>query len=74
MKLNIITPRSAGSSIEVSKVFFPGVEGSFEILSGHAPIVAALKEGDISWDSGSLHIRSGFVQVENNVVTAVVEE
>ena len=74
MKLNIITPRSAGSSIEVSKVFFPGVEGSFEILSGHAPIVAALKEGDIRWDSGSLHIRSGFVQVENNVITAVVEE
>lgn len=74
MKLNIITPRAAEQTFDVSKVFLPGVDGSFEILPGHAPLVAALGKGAIRWDeSGSWSVESGFVEVRDNVVKVVAE-
>lgn len=74
MKLSIVTPKTSERSIAVTKVFFPGAAGSFEVLENHAPMVAALGNGDIVWDGGSRHIRSGFVEVRDNELTAVVDE
>ncbi|MFA5574991.1 MAG: hypothetical protein WC994_08050 [Brumimicrobium sp.] len=47
MKLEIITPEKKMFEGEVEAVRFPGVNGSFQVLKGHAPIVSALKEGKI---------------------------
>ncbi len=73
MQLRIITPGTRERTFEVTKVFFPGVDGSFEVLAGHAPLIAALGEGLVRWDGGSEKIRSGFVEVRDNVVKLVAE-
>jgi len=73
MILRITTPARQWPDIQVEKVFLPGAEGLFEVLRGHAPIISSLREGKIRWDDDSLDIESGFVQVENDVVTVVVE-
>ncbi len=50
---------------------FPGVNGSFELLNKHAPLISALKTGRIKVLNDKSHttffeIRSGFVEVLNN--------
>lgn len=50
MKLEIITPEKKMFEGEVESAQFPGVDGSFQVLKGHAPIVSALAEGKIKVD------------------------
>lgn len=73
MQLRIITPGMQERTFEATKVFFPGIDGSFEVLSGHAPLIAALGKGQVRWDDGSQEIASGFVEVRDNVVKVVAE-
>ena len=47
MILEIVSPESALYKGEVTSVTLPGVNGSFQILNHHAPIVSILKEGEI---------------------------
>jgi F-type H+-transporting ATPase subunit epsilon len=44
-QLSIITPQGKAFEGKVDSVAAAGLEGGFEVLSGHAAIVAALKEG-----------------------------
>lgn len=77
MKLRIITPKKGETVIEASKVFFPGTEGSFEVLRGHAPMIAALSSGVIRWDddsSNTFAITSGFVEVKEDILTVVAQQ
>ncbi len=45
MLLEIVTPEATLFSGEVDSVAVPGVNGEFEMLNDHAPIVSLLKEG-----------------------------
>jgi len=45
MYLEIVSPEATLFSGEVTSVSVPGVNGSFEMLNNHAPIVSLLKEG-----------------------------
>ena len=45
MYLEIVTPEASLVSGEVESVTVPGVEGPFQMLNNHAPIVSILKEG-----------------------------
>ncbi len=45
MYLEIVSPEATLFSGEVTSVAVPGVNGEFEILNNHAPIVSLLKEG-----------------------------
>ena len=45
MHLEIVTPEETLLSSEVKSVVVPGVNGSFEMLDNHAPIVSLLQEG-----------------------------
>lgn len=45
MYLEIITPEAILFSGKVTSVAVPGVNGEFEMLNNHAPIVSLLKEG-----------------------------
>ncbi len=45
MYLEIVSPEATLFSGEVDSVAVPGVNGSFEMLKDHAPIVSVLKEG-----------------------------
>ncbi|MFL0353325.1 F0F1 ATP synthase subunit epsilon [Xanthomarina sp. GH4-25] len=47
MYLEIVSPEATLFSSEVDSVVVPGVNGEFEMLKGHAPIVSLLKEGTI---------------------------
>ncbi|PNQ74945.1 hypothetical protein C1T31_02080 [Hanstruepera neustonica] len=47
MYLEIVSPEATLFSSEVDSVLVPGVNGEFEMLKDHAPIVSLLKEGTI---------------------------
>ena len=50
MKLEIITPERKMFEGEADAVQFPGIDGAFQVLKGHAPIISALIEGKIKVD------------------------
>ncbi|WP_396212535.1 F0F1 ATP synthase subunit epsilon [Flavobacterium sp.] len=45
MILEIVSPEALLFSGEVTSISLPGVDGSFQILNNHAPIVSILKQG-----------------------------
>jgi F-type H+-transporting ATPase subunit epsilon len=45
MYLEIVSPEATLFSGEVTSVSVPGVNGEFEMLKNHAPIVSLLKKG-----------------------------
>ncbi|AXT18785.1 F0F1 ATP synthase subunit epsilon [Flavobacteriaceae bacterium AU392] len=47
MYLEIVTPEATLFSGEVNSISVPGVNGDFEMLNNHAPIVSLLKEGNV---------------------------
>jgi len=47
MKLDIVTPDGALFSGEINSLMVPGINGAFEMLNNHAPIVAILQAGDV---------------------------
>ena len=50
MQLEIITPESKVFTGEVDAVQLPGLDGSFQVLKGHAPIISALQKGSVKID------------------------
>ena len=48
MQLDIISPEAQLFSGQVEAVQFPGLDGSFQVLKDHAPIISALKSGIVS--------------------------
>ena len=78
MILEILTPERKLYSGEVYGIQLPGIDGLFEILDKHAPLVSALKKGNLKvlLDKNSVanySIQSGFVEVLNNKATVLVE-
>jgi len=47
MILEIVSPEATLFKGEVTSVSLPGVDGSFQILNNHAPIVSILKKGTV---------------------------
>lgn len=47
MYLEIVTPEATLFTGEVESVAVPGVNGEFEMLNNHSPIVSILKEGHV---------------------------
>ncbi len=78
MILEILTPEKKIFSGDVYGVQLPGIDGVFEVLEKHAPLVSALKNGKLKIlkDKSSTifyNIQSGFVEVLNNKATVLVE-
>ena len=75
--LNISSPERQITDQMASQVTLPGTAGRFTVLPGHAPIISSLTEGDIEYLEGekrrSVHIRSDFVEVQGDTVSACVE-
>ncbi|MDR1602285.1 MAG: F0F1 ATP synthase subunit epsilon [Tannerella sp.] len=77
--MTILSPRGAIYEGSILSVTFPGAAGSFAVYPSHAPIIAALKSGSITYytEPGrqqTVSVRSGFVEVSNNRLTVCVEE
>ena len=47
MFLEIVSPEEILFSAEVDSVAVPGIDGEFQMLNNHAPIVSVLKEGTV---------------------------
>ena len=77
MQIDILTPEKSLYSGKVIAVQFPGVEGSFQILTDHAPLVAALVAGQIVIEtangSESIDIPGGVVEVSNNILSVLAQ-
>ena len=78
MKLEILTPEKKIYSADVYGVQLPGINGLFEVLDKHAPLVSALKSGTLKiltdkTNTVSYTIQSGFVEVLNNNATVLIE-
>ena len=50
MYLEIVSPEATLFSGEVTSVTVPGVDGEFQMLNNHAPIVSLLQEGSVKID------------------------
>ncbi|HQE12817.1 MAG TPA: ATP synthase F1 subunit epsilon [Flavipsychrobacter sp.] len=81
MQLDILTPEHKVYSGTVYGVLLPGVEGSFELLDNHAPIIAALGKGklkivkDKSYNNSDVYeISGGFVEMLNNKASVLIED
>ena len=55
MYLEIVSPETTLFKGEVDSVSVPGINGDFEMLNNHAPIVSILKEGFVKI-SGNISI------------------
>ena len=78
MQLDILTPEQSIYSGNVYGVQLPGIEGSFEVLENHAPMIATLGEGKMKIikdkNTNELYeISGGFVEVLNNKVSVLLE-
>lgn len=78
MVLEIITPANTLFTGEVSLVQLPGIDGLFEILKSHAPLVSALKEGRVKVvdehnQEQFFDIRGGVVEVSHDKVLLLAE-
>jgi F-type H+-transporting ATPase subunit epsilon len=78
MTLEILTPEKKIFSGDVYGVQLPGIDGMFEVLEKHAPLVSALKAGNLKIlkdKTSNTHytIQGGFVEVLNNRATVLVE-
>jgi len=47
MYLEIVSPEATLFSGDVTSIAVPGINGEFEMLKDHAPIVSLLKEGHV---------------------------
>jgi F-type H+-transporting ATPase subunit epsilon len=78
MLLEIITPEQTLFSGEVSLVQLPGIDGSFEILNNHAPLISVLSAGkvkiqDVQKQLRYFEIKGGVVEVLHNKVLLLAE-
>lgn len=77
MVLEIVSPEATLFKGEVTSVTLPGVDGSFQILDQHAPIVSILQEGDIKIVADSFtaekNVADRFTKVDNRTHTLHVK-
>jgi F-type H+-transporting ATPase subunit epsilon len=78
MNLEIVTPDSKVYEGEITSIALPGIDGSFQILNNHAPIVSALGTGkmtviDSENKTEEYNISGGVVEMNNNKVIVLAE-
>ena len=78
MKIEIITPDKRLYNGDTDLVQLPGIDGLFEILDNHAPMIAALGAGKIKIRelNGKLsyfEIKGGVLEVLNNKILVLAD-
>lgn len=76
MKVEILTPDKSLFQGEANVLTLPGIEGSFQILDRHAPMIANLGKGTVvvksQQKSENFDVNGGLVEVLNNKVIVLV--
>lgn len=77
LRLDIVTPDKVVLNAEVDYVGAEGVDGQFGLLPQHAPMLSALKVGDLYYRQGNethwVFVSGGFAQISDNKVTILAE-
>ncbi len=77
MNVEIITPDKTIYKGEADLVQLPGIDGSFEILNNHAPLISALAQGKVKIKKGGSEnfydINGGVIEVLDNKVLILAE-
>jgi F-type H+-transporting ATPase subunit epsilon len=79
LHLRVVTPDRTVVDRKVAAVSFMGVDGSYGILPGHAPLVTAMAHAgavqitETSGEKVAMFASDGFAQVQNNLLTMVCE-
>ena len=77
MNLEILTPEKALFRGEVESITLPGTMGSFQILNNHAPLIASLTKGTLSFTAEGkikeMEIGDGVVETQGNNVVICIE-
>ena len=76
--LEIVTPKRIVFKGEVTSFSAPGLDGGFQILHSHAPLLASVKIGKVkiieaSGTESHYAISGGFVEVRENKVILLAE-
>lgn len=76
MKVEILTPDKSLFQGDAEVLTLPGIEGSFQILDRHAPMIANLGKGTVvvksQQKSENFDVNGGLVEVLNNKVIVLV--
>lgn len=77
MRVHILTPEKNLFEGQAKAVILPGLDGQFELLEKHAPMISALTKGKIqiteeNGNQQSIEITRGFCEVLNNEVNLLV--
>jgi len=74
---DLVSPEKLAFSGEVDQVDIPGVEGDFGVLSGHAPVVAAIRPGILTITTGGKHekviVLGGLAEVSEKGLTVLAD-
>lgn len=78
MHLSIVTPEKELFNDEISLIQLPGIDGSFEILKNHAPIISSLSQGQIkvidqNKKNHLFDISGGVIECSQNSVIVLIE-
>ena len=79
MKIEIITPDTVVfTGDNVTLVQLPGIDGSFEVLENHAPLISVLKKGQVKVvvkgeKPAFYDIKGGVIEVLENKVLVLAE-
>lgn len=73
MNLEIVTPDKTVFEGEAQLVQLPGLDGSFEVLNHHMPMIAGLAKGkvrviDADKNENTFEIKGGVLEVVDNKV------
>ena len=77
LKVSVISPEAVLFEGETDSVVAPAYDGEIGILTGHAPLMALLGNGELRLGSGSgprFNVSGGFMQVFNDDVRVVTEK
>jgi len=74
LKVKILSPQEVLFEGQAKSVTFPGEQGVFEVLPFHKRLISRLVAGTLFVDEQAISIKRGVVQVDQNNVSAVVEE
>ncbi|MCW5705019.1 MAG: F0F1 ATP synthase subunit epsilon [Bradyrhizobium sp.] len=74
---DLVSPEKLAFSGEVDQVDIPGVEGDFGVLSGHAPVIAAIRPGILTVTTGGTHkkiiVLGGLAEMSEKGLTVLAD-
>lgn len=78
MLLEIITPESKLFTGEITSIKLPGMDGEFEILNNHAPIISTLSKGviriiDNDNNTEKFEVNGGVIEMQNNKIIVLAD-